>query len=237
MTAAPEDSARTVDQDIHDFVLGMRDRRSDAMRERANRHDPGPTVEARHVVLPTVPERFHGITLDDFNVEISGSAYVAQLSAARRAVSAWVELVAKKRPACVALIGSPGNGKSTLLWGAVRALWDRNIGCFARPWYRLADELRYGGSTPWNPDAKIDAHILRALAFDADTLVLDEVCATANTLFDESELGKLVKNAYDCGQPLLITTNVNPLSSLMGDAAADRFTQVHLTAPSRRGAA
>jgi hypothetical protein len=191
-------------------------------------------MRGRIFMPPKPPERFTHVTLDSFRVDFSGQAYADQLSAARQAVDAWVQLALAGKPACVALVGSQGNGKSHLLWGAVRALTDARIRCYARSWYRLADELRYGGSPPWLPGVVKEPYELRALVLDSSAVAIDEVCETAGTSFDESELGKIVKNAWDNRQALLVTTNVHPLSNLMGSAPADRFTVVQLTAPSGR---
>ncbi len=191
---------------------------------------------ARIVLTPSVPERFKFTTLDGFRVDFSGPEYQQQLTDARAAVAAWIQLAIARKPACLALVGSAGCGKSHLLWSAVDRLSKAGVCCYARSWYRLADELRYGGTTPWltAKQQQRDAHELRQLLLDAPAVAIDEVCATAGTVFDESELGKIVKNAWDNRQALIITTNVHPLSNLMGDAAADRFTTVQLTAPSGR---
>lgn len=202
---------------------------------RPERLPPEPTPEIPRVfVAPDVPRRFVGVTLDSFRADYSGYEFEQQLSAARSVTEAWVKLAQAGKPACVALVGSQGNGKSTLLWGAVDSLSKAGVRCYARSWYRLADELRYGGPTPWMAKANKEPYELRQLLQDAPAVAIDEACATAGTQFDESELGKIVKNAWDNRQALIITTNVVPLANLMGDAAADRFTIVQLTAPSGR---
>lgn len=183
---------------------------------------------------PEVPRRFHGVTLDSFRTDFAGSSYTGQLNTARLSVEAWVKLARAGKPACLALVGSQGNGKSTLLWGAVAALTAAKVRCYARSWYRLADELRYGGPSPWLPGVVKEPYELRRALQDAPAIAIDELCATAGTTFDESESGKIVKNAWDNRQALLVTTNIHPLSNLMGDAAADRFEVVQLTAPSGR---
>lgn len=235
--AQSDDASAESDQALVDFVLTMRDR--------IPRREPDPVVPVRDEVqlalgmvrAPHVPDKFAGVTLDSFDVNASGPDHVAQLTSAKRAVELWVERAAAGKPVCLALVGSPGNGKSTLLWGAVAALYTRNVKVFARPWYRLADELRYGGHSPWNHSGKpLEAQELRALLHSTPVVALDEICPTAGTLFDESELGKLVKNSWDHNQALIVATNVNPLANMMGDAAADRFVVVQLSAPSRRGA-
>lgn len=202
---------------------------------RSERMPPDPIPETpRAFWAPEVPRRFAGATFDAFDVNYSGQEFRDQLAAAHSAAQAWVKLALAGKPACVALVGSQGNGKSMLLWSAVKALTDARVHCYARSWYRLADELRYGGATPWLPGAVKEAYELRQLLLNSAAVAIDEVCATAGTSFDESELGKIVKNAWDNRQALIVTTNVHPLSNLMGAAAADRFTIVQLTAPSGR---
>jgi hypothetical protein len=197
---------------------------------------PPPDIEPVPVRFPApeFPRRFRGVTLDSFDVNFSGPEHAQQLRAARSAVEAWVKLALAGKPACVALVGSQGNGKSTLLWGAVAALTAANRRCYARSWYKLADELRYGGPTPWLPGVVKEPHELRRLLHDSSAIAIDEARPTAATAFDESELGKLAQHAWDNGQAMLVTTNTNPLSNLMGDAPADRFTIVQLDAPSGR---
>jgi hypothetical protein len=197
---------------------------------------PAPIIQppAQQIRPPETPRRFVGISLDHFREDFSGPEYTQQLRAARDAVDAWVQLAKARKPACLALVGSQGNGKSTLLWGAVAALTAAGIKCYARSWYKLADELRYGGPTPWLPNVVKEPHELRWLLHHSPAIAIDEARPTAATAFDESELGKLAQHAWDNGQPMLVTTNTNPLSNLMGDAPADRFTIVQLNAPSGR---
>lgn len=215
----------------------MKDKSVDVVKE----PPPPPRLEAPPIEqapvkfpAPEVPRRFRGVTLDSFRPDFSGPEYVQQLRAARSAVDAWVQLALAGKPACVALVGTQGNGKSTLLWGAVAALTAARQRCYARPWYKLADELRYGGPTPWLPGVVKEPHELRRLLHDSNAIAIDEARPTAATAFDESELGKLAQHAWDNGQAMLVTTNTNPLSNLMGDAPADRFTIVQLDAPSGR---
>ncbi|HWL41042.1 MAG TPA: hypothetical protein VNO75_12475, partial [Gemmatimonadaceae bacterium] len=47
--------------------------------------------------------------------------------------------------ALLALIGSTGTGKSHLLYSAAKSLHEAGRRVFTRPWYLLADHLRYGG--------------------------------------------------------------------------------------------
>lgn len=199
-------------------------------------------VIPRPVVLepyqaPYVPREYRAASLDRFDASISGPSYERELSFASRAVVKWAHAAQTGRRAMLALVGSQGNGKSTLLYGAVNRLAGHQVRVFSRPWYRLADELRYGGPVPWAPDsAPVEAHELRRAMYRSPVVVIDEVRSTAGTSFDDTELAKFACHAWDEGIAVLITTNVNPLSLVMGDAAADRFTIVTLTAPSRRQA-
>src|SRR5205085_2729503 len=128
----------------------------------------------------------------------------------------WVEMA--KQPeggAMLALIGPHGTGKSHLLYAAVNALASARIMGLACAWYRLADELRYGGPAPWNRRA-LEASQVRDYVWERPVVLLDEVRPTASTAFDDTELAKLACHAYDTNMSVLITTNVNPLADVMG---------------------
>lgn len=184
---------------------------------------------------PYVPREYRGVSLDSFDVALAGAEFTDQLQLAHRAVRRWVSAAKAGRRAMLALVGSQGNGKSHLLYSAVNLLSSNQVRVFSRPWYRLADELRYGGPAPWDPDgALLEPHDLRRRMYGAPVVAIDEVRATAGTAFDDTELAKFACHAWDEGLAVLLTTNIAPLAAVMGDAAADRFTVVTLTAPSRR---
>lgn len=193
-----------------------------------------PIVEATYQP-PHIPRKFRGTAFDLFDVEKAGPEYRRELELALRAAKRWVSVAKQERPAMLALVGSQGNGKSTLLYAAVNLLALNGVRVFSRPWYRLADELRYGGPSPWAVDgADVEPHALRRQLYRARVVVIDEVRATSGTAFDDNELAKFACHAYDEGVAVFITTNVSPLSNVMGAAAADRFTCITLTAPSQR---
>lgn len=143
----------------------------------------------------------------------------------------------------LALIGKQGTGKSHLLYGAVRELelsrpedekeviesgWKPP---YVQPWYRLADQLRYG-------DGRGDSHQriqeVRNRLWAARIVLIDEVRPTSGTNFDDTELAKYACHAYDHEIPVMLTTNVNPLEAVMGDAAASRFRTVVIDGPDWR---
>lgn len=196
---------------------------------------PRPVVIPSDYQPPYVPREYRAAVFDTFNPDIAGPQHAAELTLALRAVKKWTTAAKLGRRAMLALVGSQGNGKSTLLYAAVNLLAMNHVRVFSRPWYRLADELRYGGPSPWMVDGPVlEAHDLRRTMYRAPVVVIDEVRATAGTSFDDTELAKFACHAWDEGLAVLITTNINPLAAVMGDAAADRFTVITLTAPSRR---
>jgi predicted ATPase len=156
---------------------------------------------------------------------------------------AWLEAARSGRGEMLALIGKQGTGKSHLLYGAVRELYatkpedpkavieSRWCGPYVAPWYRLADELRYGKG---GNDTMRDAQGERMRLWGARTVMLDEVRPTSGTNFDDTELAKFACHAYDNRVAVLITTNVNPLAEVMGEAAASRFTAVVVNGPDWR---
>lgn len=143
----------------------------------------------------------------------------------------------------LALVGKQGTGKSHLLYGAVRELYagkpedPKEVvvsgwrGPYVAPWYRLADQLRYGKG---GNDTVKDAAGERQRLWDARVVMLDEVRPTSGTNFDDTELAKFACHAYDNRVAVLLTSNVNPLSQVMGDAAASRFTTVVIDGPDWR---
>lgn len=204
---------------------------------RASEPTIAPPVDLEPYEAPYVPREYRSASLDRFDSTIAGKEFERELGFAHRAVVKWAHAAASGRRAMLALVGSQGNGKSTLLYGAVNRLAAGKVRVFSRPWYRLADELRYGGPLPWAPDGKVyEPHDIRRAMYRSPVVVIDEVRATAGTVFDDTELAKFACHAWDEGIAVLITTNVNPLASVMGEPAADRFTIVTLTAPSRRQA-
>lgn len=190
-----------------------------------------PVRERQHMDLPEpprysplVPKRFATVTLESYLAESDSERY------ALRAVRRWVDLVTQGGGPMLAIIGPQGTGKSHLLYGAYHALPVR-ASCFS--WYRLADELRYGGINPYNR-ARLEPHEVRERLWGANIILLDEVRPTANTNFDDTELAKVACHCYDAEIPMLLTTNVAPLAEVLGGPAASRFSQVIVTGRDRR---
>ena len=173
--------------------------------------------------VPRIPKRFQCATLSSFRAETS------VLLTALRATERFISFAAAQRPVMLALIGPPGVGKSHLLYAAANHCIAAGLETYARPWYRLADELRYGGDSPYDAEWELDPLDVRDYLYRAPVVFVDEVTRTASTDFDEMELQKLACHAYDNGVALMITTNVDPLAQVMGERAASRFTQVVVT--------
>jgi len=169
-----------------------------------------------------VPLRFRDATLDNFRTESDGQ------QSAREYVARWIVRARTTGDAMLALIGPVGCGKSHLLYAAANALVDTNTHFYARPWYLLADELRYGGASSYNPERPLEPEEVRAQLRGSRVLLLDEVRHTAGTAFDDTELVKLACFAYDNKLSVLVTSNVRPLLDVMGPAAASRFRQVEM---------
>lgn len=153
--------------------------------------------------------------------------------AAINAVKQFCRAVHSGEAPLLALIGSTGTGKSHLLYSAAKALHAAGHRVFTRPWYLLADHLRYGGPGLFTPRL-LESHELRDAIMREPCFMIDEVRPTAGTDFDDTELAKIVCHAWDNGRAMLITTNVNPLASVLGPAVASRFTQVTITGPDHR---
>jgi energy-coupling factor transporter ATP-binding protein EcfA2 len=182
---------------------------------------------APSVPAPFVPKRFTAVRFENYKAENEYESH------ALRVVRRWVDLVAKGDGPMLALVGPQGTGKSHLLYAAAWALHELNVRTCCRSWYRLADELRYGGPAYYG-NSPLEAHEHRALLWRGPAILLDEVRPTANTAFDDTELAKLACHCYDQQLPILLTTNVNPLAEVLGPPAASRFTQEMLTGRDRR---
>lgn len=188
-----------------------------------------PKAPVAGVPAPRVPDRFRGASFDNFWCE-NRSQEIAW-----EAAKQFVLESAANRPVMLALIGSQGVGKSHLLYAAANSLYqtyEKRVEC--RPWYLLADELRYG--IPANPPYREEqpGPDVRAELLRCKILMIDEARPTSATEFDATELTKIACSAYDSGMSLLITTNITPLATLMGPFAASRFEQVVVTGPDRR---
>lgn len=172
--------------------------------------------------VPDVPKRFQEARFATYQAETDSERMALKMT------QRWVAAVLEKRDGpMLALVGVQGTGKSHLLYAAAWALYDGGRTCRPHPWYRLADEMRYGRGT-------VEAHEVRTNLFKQTIILLDEVRPTANTAFDDTELAKLACHAYDHKIPVILTTNVSPLEAVLGPAAASRFTQLTLVGRDRR---
>jgi DNA replication protein DnaC len=156
--------------------------------------------------------------------------------AALEATKQFCRLVHAGESPMLALIGSTGTGKSHLLYSAAKVLHEAKHRVFSRPWYLLADHLRWGGPAPYSPYPMLESQQLRQAIMDERILMIDEVRPTAGTEFDDTELAKIVCHAWDNDRAVLITTNISPLTAVLGPAVASRFTQVTITGPDHRQA-
>lgn len=195
--------------------------------------DVQPVPEQRRALV--VPNRFTAASFDNFTADTPSQR------TALKAVQQWVQHARNRNGLMLALIGPTGVGKSHLLYAAANALLGAGYGVYARGWYRLADELRYGGESPLalSRDSRpvaLEAHEVRSLLWKQKIVLLDEVRPTAGTAFDDTELAKFACHAYDADLSVLITTNVHPLADVMGPPAASRFTQLVIDGTDRRQA-
>lgn len=194
---------------------------------RAQLREEGRTLPEIRIPLPYVAAKFVDASFDTY-VPTSQSQHSAL--AATKDFCRRVEL---GEAPMLALIGSTGTGKSHLLYSAAKALHANGRRVFTRPWYMLADHLRYGGPGLFS-ERRLESHELRDAIMAEPIFMIDEVRPTAGTDFDDTELAKIVCRAWDNGRAMLITTNVSPLHAVLGPAVASRFTQIIITGPDHR---
>lgn len=191
------------------------------------RGDRNRTLPDIRIPAPYVADKFLTADFDTYKPE---NQY--QLSALAATKDFCKEIAAGRSP-MLALIGSTGTGKSHLLYSAAKALHASGSRVFTRPWYVLADHLRYGGPSPFGT-RRMESHELRDAIMAEPIFMIDEVRPTAGTDFDDTELAKIVCRAWDNRGSMLITTNVSPLAQVLGPAVASRFTQITMTGPDHR---
>lgn len=184
---------------------------------------------------PRIPRRFRGKTLDSYKPR--NRTQKIALAATWR----WVEDAAAGQPAMLALIGETESGKSHLLYAAAQELYRLGHHAHCRPWYRLGDDLRYGSRDEVEGEGgavrllEREPWQVRRDLWAQRIICLDEVRPTSGTSFDDTELHKLACHAHDEDIALLITTNCNPLSDVLGPAAARRFNEAVITAALEQG--
>ena len=188
------------------------------------------TLPDLRIPAPYVADKFLEADFDTY-LPVSSS----QLSALA-ATKDFCRRVELHEAPMLALIGSTGTGKSHLLYSAAKVLHTTGNRVFTRPWYLLADHLRYGGPSPFG-SRRMESHELRDAIMAEPIFMIDEVRPTAGTDFDDTELAKIVCRAWDNHRSMLITTNVSPLAAVLGHAVASRFTQITITGPDHRQSA
>lgn len=200
---------------------------------------PNPATCAITCAEPAIPPRFRAARLAQFRdslAEIQDPAVRASQLVAFDAVTDWCKRVTGGEPAMLALVGATGVGKSHLLYAATYALYRRNVRVYVQPWYRLADALRYGGRSAWGTNKLLEGPEVRDEILGERVICLDDVRPTSGTAFDDTELGKIILDAWDRESAMLITTNVSPLTSVLSPPLASRFVQVVMTGADRKHA-
>lgn len=186
------------------------------------------------MLLRMTPPRFHGVTFENYVPHTPSQIQAAQ------AVWAWVESAVAGKGPMLALVGKQGTGKSHLLYSALGEILTNRprpggAAPYVAPWYRLSDELRYGRSARTeNGTRQLEPVEVRAGMWERRISMLDEIRPTSGTNFDDTELAKFACHAYDNRIAVLVTTNWNPLHTVMGEAAASRFAQVVIDGPDAR---
>lgn len=185
-----------------------------------------------------IPPRFVDVSFDTYKTHTPSQGNAV------KAVMHWIANL--QRGAMLALVGKQGTGKTHLFYSALKVI-DSQIDAldardrvgiakpFVAPWYALADELRYGKTEITEGGSRFtEPHEIRAKLWERRIVMIDEVRKTSGTEFDDTELARFACHAYDNRIAVLITTNVQPLADVLGDAAASRFNQIVIDGPDAR---
>lgn len=204
--------------------------RIDAMpaAERTAARIEAPPLPERREAWPLTPGRFVSTRFDTYEPETDSERL------ALRAAQRFAGRAAAGEGAMLALLGTTGSGKSHLLYSVAAELRALGVGYYSRPWYRLADELRYGGESPFGGASEEADGCRRLLWRSRRVILLDEVDHTSGTEFDGLEMKKLAHHAWDNQLALMLTSPLAKLADLMGVQAASRFVAVTIEGRDRR---
>jgi hypothetical protein len=231
-TTAPQPLRGIMQREIERLdALSPEARREEALRYRQEQDAAirlnRPRKETR---WPQIPERFRDVELDEYEAETDSERLALQ------AAGKFAQLAAAGRGPMLALVGTTGVGKSHLLWGVAHRLVQQALPYYGRPWYLLADELRYGGPHPLGAGAAVEEpQVCRDVLWNSRRVVLiDEADHTSGTDFDRIELKKFLHHAWDRRMAVMLTSPVNPLADLVGPQAASRFSEIVVQGRDRR---
>ncbi len=184
---------------------------------------------AEHRLRWYIPKRHWGNTLANYEPKN------ATQHDALRATTEWVASVEAGEGGALALVGAVGTGKSHLMYAAIRHLNERGVNAGAWGWYDLSLLMRQAKTR--GEDEYPEAHQARGRLFTCQSFGLDEIRPTSGTEFDATELASLMTRAHREQQGVIVTSNYadRKLAEIIGLAALDRFTQVHLVGESYRG--
>lgn len=192
------------------------------MQAREQFMDKAPPQRPTSVPEPTVPRKFVDVRFASSVDRPEVAHYELALERSRQ----WAEMAAHGKAANLALIGPKGTSKSHLAYCAAWHLHEEyNVYASCFNWLKIAPELR------WNTD---DGYTLRRRLTEVPVLIMDEARPTSGTDFDAMELARISMVRYDDELPTFVTCNWESLEEVMGEPAADRFTQVVLQGPSFR---
>ena len=187
------------------------------------------TIPARQATVVSVSR---GAPLRLTNIiDSGGSLLPKQLEALRRARAAFGE----GEPAVIH--GKVGCGKSMIGAWLVRQCAIHRMHGYMWTVAELmsAQKSWFGNKNFEKPESPIE------IAIRCKLLVIDELVASAGSLYDHSELIKIIKSRYDGKRPTLILTNIRPdkfeevLSKHIADRLRDGGAIIELNGASMRG--
>lgn len=189
--------------------------------DRAREADRQRRFEKSRMIATGIPERFWGVTFENYAVDES-------ISEQRHAKDFAVQYANSfKMPGrhgrCALFLGSVGTGKTHLACAILRRLHDSGRKVRYATVQSLIQRLKatFGGSASENEIAVLALHIA------PDLLVLDEVGVQSGTEFERNTIYSVINGRYEQGKSTIIVSNLNgrELTPILGERVMDRLRE------------
>jgi DNA replication protein DnaC len=176
-------------------------------------------VKAARIAAAKIPARFHGKTIDDFEVVNLGQRHAKKL--ADDYVANFKENLNAGR--CLVFFGPSGTGKTHLACAIVAALAEQG---YATRYATVAGVIREIRATWDRSSARSETEVLNSLR-RFHLLVLDEVGVQFGTEKELVQFTELIDLRYQDNRPTLLISNFSKpeLDAFLGPRITDRFRE------------